>query len=161
MLRFNVHAPRRFYADKKDLFVITGKQHSYFGVHRTLVRPDNDMVCTKTCILSFTTPYHANVLSGYLQNAQEKRISVIHRDLSNNSMALEMPLERKVVLSVSSCPKLYLEYICLLHHFDMYLVYNVRKQQPTNTLDVDCMEYRTGDYPDTWMLKKMLESLIS
>lgn len=163
MLHFNVHAPRRFVADKKDLYVITGKQNSYFGVHRALVRPDHDMVCTKTCLLSFTTPFHANMLSSYLQNAQDKRISVIHRDLTNDNISLEMPLEKKVTLGVTSCPKLYLEYICLLHHFDMYLVYNVRKKpkQGAQRLEVDCMEYNTRDYPDTWMMKKMLDSLIN
>jgi len=159
MMRFNIHAPKRSVSDRKDVYIIRGKQDTYFAVHRTLMRPDNDIVCTKTCILSFTTPYHASVFTSYLQNAQDRKISVVHRDISNDEIVLEMPLEKKVNFTVSSCPRTYLEYLCLLHHFDLYLVHNVRKQ-PSNALDVDCIGYQTKDYPDTWMLKSMLESLM-
>ena len=161
MLQFNIHAPRRYIIDKKDVHVIMGKQQSYFGVHKTLIRPDIDRVCTKTCLLSFSTSNHANLFVTHMKNLQENRVSVTHRDIVDDSILLEVPLEKKVPLSVTSCSKTYLEYLCILHHFDMYLVYNVRKLRSRSTLDLDCLEYNTANYPDTWIQKQMLEGILT
>lgn len=138
-------------------------RRTMFGLHGEMESKDLDMMCTKTGLVVFL--YEKDVADvARLIDVANKSATVLVRDLrcvgENRSVTygnspyistLSGSTESLKPLSIESIPYGYLEKICMLHYFDMLVVYNqkiVEKKSGNYEIAMDCFHYRTTEPPN-------------
>lgn len=157
-------------------YVIRGSVHtlvvrsSIFGLHKRM----NDTGCSKTELLAFVYPHDANEFLELMQQCQGR----IHRfereiDFCGNTIAvLENSSENNdPYLCTDSIKPMYtdtiiynhMERMCLMHNFDMLIVYNKRIEQVKEDcyeVGMDCYEYITKETPHRDIQEKILRDML-
>lgn len=150
---------------------------SMVGFHKkTTSQSILDPLCTKTVLLTFTDEADAKEVVNVLENIQGK-IHRFQRDIEfyHNDVAMidnypeQTPESGEVAygdsikpLHVENIPYNHMERLCLLHHFDMLIVYKKMIDKISESwyeIGFDCYEYKTNEAPNRDIQEKIFRDM--
>jgi hypothetical protein len=154
------------------------------GFHKRIRQSiDIDTACTKTNLLLFINEQDANDVAKIMEQSQGQIIR-FSRDIdfirpnsaildnSNdidtskyklNNITNKIMKHNKTPINVEAIPYNYLEKLCVIHYFDMLIVYNKTITEIANDrydLDLACYEYNTTELPNRMIQENMLRDLL-
>lgn len=152
-------------------------RQTMFGLHKYSANTKNtDPVCTKTTIVTFVRDEDAKDFVRILDDFQNKKATFSREVRFDNSVAI---LENQTVqpnddgktrvtdslkpLQTEPIPYSHMEQLCILHFFDMLVVYDKRislVSENEYNLDVSCYEYRTYEYPNRVIQEKIFRNML-
>lgn len=160
-LYVNSRVPKHL--EYQELSFIKAKE-TYMGVHRTIVRNDIDVMCTKTALFGFIKESDANKFQEVVNRNQRKNL-VLSRDISENDVIkFEKRSEHPapyLYMTIEKIPKQFIIYTCLMQYFDLYIIDGVMpsKKEP-NTWNIYGYELRTDNVPSRNMIVQMYEHML-
>lgn len=159
MLRFNRCGsyPRSLQHEK--VHVVTTR-NTLYGIHKNIIHPDYDMNCSKTVLLACFERIHAKKLISTIEHVQRRGLP-IQREIQDDIVNLSTPAIYNsgfFPLSVEEVALPDLEQICLLHFFDMFVTFDL-EEQDTDTLLLNCYEYKTYEIPNQGIIRRFMEDM--
>lgn len=151
-------------------------RNTMLAFHKIAFQRDRDPMCTKTGLLMFAYEYDANEIANMIEETQRKIMKLdrdIYADAENPSL-LESRLVEHIFcqeavgdslkpIHIEAIHYNQLEQLCLLHHFDMLIVYHkkIHTNDPEDyQVDLDCYEYITKEPPNRVMLEKIFRDML-
>jgi hypothetical protein len=118
---------------------------------------------SKTNLICFTEVKHARMFQEQLAGIQEQG-GIIERCsdginsyigyVNKQTKGSKLPLGI-VTLSVDDLMQL-----CLLHYFDMYIVFDMHDGEERNSYVMDCYEFHTSEPPNRGIINQYLEDML-
>lgn len=150
---------------------------SLMGFHKRKYPGAGDPLCTKTTLLTFVNEQDANDIMRIMETCQGK-IPRFQRDIEFQKSGVAMidnaPDENPDVtevthgesikpLHVENIPYNHMERLCLIHYFDMLIVYDKTIEQITDKwyeISMDCYEYSTQGNPNRDIQEKIFRDML-
>lgn len=159
MLRFSRHGAYPRSLQQEHVHVITAR-NTLYAFHKTTIRPEYDTHCTKTVLVGCFDKKHAEELVKLIEYSQRNGYGInrlIHDDVIDLRTPYHSSIGGLVPLSIEQVPLPDLEKMCLLHYFDMFVIYDM--QSFMNTLQLHCYEYKTYETPSQGLIRKYMEDM--
>lgn len=152
-------------------------RQSLLGFHRENNTKNKylDPSCTKTVLLLFIREQDAKGISTVIESCQKKvvkfnrELDVVNDQTSFVHKAFNFELTKKdqadsiKPIHTETIPYDYAEKLCLLHYFDMMVVYNMNILMIDNVnyeIDLECYEYKTYEFPNRSVQEKIFRDML-
>ena len=155
------------------MYTITSRR-TMLGFHKMNYKDNIDRHCTKTQLLFFQKENDAKDVASIMEMSQGK-IARFERDVdfTDGMRAMLQNVQENSIegehadslkpINIEMVPYSYLEKLCILHFFDMLIVYNqkIKKEDDKGyEIVMDCYEYRTLEYPNRIIQEKMFRDML-
>ena len=135
-------------------------RNTLLGYHREIIRPDVDLSCTKTVVMFATDEDLARNVMEKLESLQARGF-VPNRNLQpHDQIIFQNNVQHSLMpYTTESFPYTDIEKLCMLHFFDLNVIYNVHEGK-NDELQLDCYEYSTSDWPNRSSIELYMRDML-
>lgn len=144
---------------KDPVFGIVAK-NTLFGVHRQTSRTDMDDACSKTMLVLSNHRRIAEFLVHHLEQRQSWRVG-IDRNLHDDKIT-PCVITNLAPLRIEQFAFSDIEKMCCIHHFDMYIAFNVHEDKSNFPPDIimDGYEHITQEWPQRGIVERYMRDML-